>query len=97
MRPVGTRLSRNGARAGLASWENEGGAISTAPTAAQDLVATLRWSPVSIIDAAPALHRVDQGKMDTNSLTILRISLLLIVPALGGIAIFWGAAVPGSP
>lgn len=88
-----THLALRWSRDDLASWENEGGAINAAPNS----FTMVGWPPASIIDPAPAeQHDADRGITDTNSLTILRISLLLLVPALGSLAIFWGSVVSGS-
>lgn len=93
MKLAATHLALSWARDDLASWENEGGAINSAPR----LVSMVGWPPASIIDPAPVrIVGADKGITDTNSLTILRLSLLLLVPALGAIAIFWGAAAASS-
>lgn len=98
MKLAATHLAQSWAREDLASWGNEGGAISSAPKATRNSVATFGWPPAGIMDAAPAAIRgADKGLTDTNSLTILRVSLLLLVPALGSIAIFWGAAAVADP
>jgi hypothetical protein len=44
-----------------------------------------------------ARRTADIGITDTSSLTILQISLFLLVPVLGSIAIFWGAAAVTGP
>jgi hypothetical protein len=98
MKLAATSWARSWAREELASWENEGGAISSVPNAIRNPVATVGWPFASTMDPASApLHGADNGITDTNSLTILRISLLLLLPALGSIAIFWGAAAVTGP
>lgn len=94
MKLAATHLALSWSRDDLASWENEGGAIKSAPSP----VSMVGWPPASIIDPAPVrIFGADRGITDTNSLTILRLSLLLLVPALASIAIFWGAnATSGS-
>jgi hypothetical protein len=94
MKLAATHRALSWARDDLDSWENEGGAVNFAPSP----VSMVGWPPASIIDPAPVkIFGADKGITDTNSLTILRLSLLLLVPALAGIAIFWGAtAMSGS-
>lgn len=98
MKLPATNLALSWARKDLASWENEGGAINAVPKVIANPVAMVGWPPASIIDSAPsAPHGADKGIADTNSLTILKVSLLLLVLGLGSIAIFWGAtAATGS-
>ena len=88
MKLAATHLALSWARDDLAAWEKEGGAVNSAPR----LGSMVGWPPASIIDPAPVrIVGADRGITDTNSLTILRLSLLLLVPALASIAIFWGA------
>lgn len=94
MKLPATHLAQTWAREDVASWENEGGAIRSAPKANRNPVTTLGWPPASILDPAPAeLRGADRGITDTHSLAVLQLSLLLLVPVLAGIAIFWGAVV----
>lgn len=70
----------------------------SAPKSLRGPIVMVGWPPASIIDPSSTSPRGgDDGIKDTNSLTILRISLLLLVPALGGLAVFWSAALRGSP
>lgn len=73
----------------LASWENEGGAIASAPRVVHPVAGQGRGSAKyqSLAENAP---RADRGISDTNTLAIMRISLLLLIPAIGGGAIYWG-------
>jgi hypothetical protein len=76
----------------LASWENEGGAI-TPPKRKPETTEAPQHLVASVIELAPiAVHRADRGMGDTHSLKVLEVSLLLLVPVLAGIAIFWAAA-----
>ena len=62
----------------LASWENEGGATAPAPV-----------QPVARpADDAP--RRTHWGGSDTRTLALMRVSLLLLIPAVGTLAVFWG-------
>jgi hypothetical protein len=98
MKHAATSWAPSWTREELASWENEGGAISCVPNAIRHPVATVGLTFASIMDPVSApLRGADNGITDTNSLTILRVSLLLLVPALGSIAIFWGAAAVTGP
>lgn len=73
----------------LAEWENEGGASSSSSFDARVLKA-----PSSIIQAPDdAIPGADDGEADTHTLSVLRLSLLLVVPALGAFVIFWAASV----
>ena len=92
-----THLAHTRAHEALASWENEGGASTPTPASRQRPEAA-QW-PASVIDqgAEPMPPGADKGITDTHSLAVLQISLLLLVPTLAGIAIFWGdAAVRGA-
>lgn len=79
----------------LASWENEGG--STAPSlnsATLPAVATLG----AIVQGPAEMPRgADIGITDSHTLTVMRSSLLVLVPALGVLAVFWGLAAGSSP
>lgn len=87
-----THLAQTWARVDVTAWENEGGAIRSAPEAARNPVTSVGWPPASVVTPTlAALRGANKGMTDTNSLAILRISLLLLVPALGSMAIFWGA------
>jgi hypothetical protein len=82
----------------LASWENEGGA--TAPAANLLQVARPAWAAGAakyqdFFEDAP--RGVDKGASATHMLTALRISLLLLVPAIGSGAVYWGHLVGGAP
>ncbi len=76
----------------LDSWENEGGGIP-APSARISKAAP--WAPASTL-AAPARAGAgaDAGIVDTHTLKILRMSLVLVVPLLAGLALFWTSALP---
>lgn len=92
MKFAASLLAQTWAREDVAAWENEGGAIKSAPKATRNPIATVGWPPASSVDPAlAALRGANRGMTDTNSLTILRVSLLLLVPTLGSMAIFWGA------
>jgi hypothetical protein len=98
MKLATAHLAQTWVREDVTSWENEGGAIRSAPEATQNPVMTVGWPPSSVIESVPAARGgADKGMRDTNSLTILRLSLLLLVPALGSMAIFWGAFVLNGP
>ena len=64
----------------LASWENEGGATAPAPNVVQAVARPA--------DDAP--RRTDRGGSDTHTLALMRVSLLLLIPAVGTLAVFWG-------
>jgi hypothetical protein len=90
MKSAATHFALSWALEDVASWENEGGAISSAGAAPKAPAVTVGWPRASIVDPAPAVLRgADNGLADSNSLTILRVSLLLLVPALASIAVFW--------
>lgn len=74
---------------GLASWENEGGA-QRAAASPRPVIAVASWPPRSVLESArPDPPRgADKGIVDTHTLGILRVSLLLIVPALGVMAMW---------
>lgn len=73
----------------LAEWENEGGASSSGSFGAR-----VRNAPSSIIQPPDdAISGADEGQGDTHTLSVLRLSLLLVVPALGAFVIFWAASV----
>lgn len=92
------RLAQTWAHEDVTAWENEGGAIWSTPEATGNPVTTVGWPPTSVINPAPAVPAgADRGITDTNSLTIMRISLLLLVPALGSMAIFWSAIALNGP
>jgi hypothetical protein len=93
-----THLAQTWAREDVTVWENEGGAIRSAPEAIRNPVTSVGWPPASVIaPTLAALRGANKGMTDTNSLTILRISLLLLIPALGSMAIFWGAVAANGP
>lgn len=82
----------------LGAWENEGGAVRTLSKVHPNAIAAHAWTPASVMDPAPAgLRGADKGITDAKSLAILQISLLLLVPALGGVALFWSAAAITGP
>lgn len=90
-----THLAQTWAREDVTAWENEGGAIRSAP---RNPVTTVGWPPASVIEPPlAALRGANKGMTDANSLTILRISLLLLIPALGSMATFWGAVAANGP
>jgi hypothetical protein len=71
----------------LAEWENEGGAAFYGS-------ALVRNAPIGIIEAPDdTVPGADKGQADTHTLSVLRLSLLLVVPALGAFVIFWAASV----
>lgn len=76
----------------LSSWENEGGAIETAPHVvrpdASPARAHQRDMDQVLSERAPPAS--DKGIVDTRTLTIMRLSLLLFIPAIGALAVFWG-------
>jgi hypothetical protein len=79
----------------LASWENEGGATAPAPTVVKPVARSARASQAtkyqSLSEDAP--RGADRAASDTHALAIMRISLLLLIPAIGGGAIYWGLLV----
>ncbi len=79
----------------LASWENEGG--STAPP--QHSATLLGGTTQGAMDkgAEEMTRGADAGISDTHTLTVMRSSLLLLVPALGVLAVFWGFLAGSSP
>lgn len=98
MKLAATCLARTWARDDVASWENEGGAIRSAPKVSQNPAEVVQWPPTSIVYPAPAeLCGADKGITDTHSLAVLQVSLLLLVPVIGGIAMFWAAAAVSAP
>lgn len=71
---------------GLASWENEGGAIAVSLDA--QMRSRAGFWPASILDAPLIEGRNDDlGAADT--LSMLRTSLLLLLPTLGVMTVFW--------
>lgn len=70
----------------LSSWENEGGAIGSRRSRVQH-------------DETPFVETFDAyGSMaDTNTLTMLRASLLLVVPVLGIMVASWIAIAARTP
>jgi hypothetical protein len=79
----------------LASWENEGGATAPAlnivqPVARRGRAAQAAKNP-NLSEDAP--RGVNDGASDTHTLAIMRISLLLLIPAIGSGAIYWGLLV----
>ncbi|ANP45808.1 hypothetical protein ATE48_07665 [Candidatus Viadribacter manganicus] len=98
MKIAPTHLAQTRAHQDLASWENEGGSTRSVAKTTQARVVTIGWPPASVINPIPAtLSGADKGMADTNSLTMMRVSLLLLVPALGSLAIFWGAVAANGP
>lgn len=80
-------------RMDLDTWENEGGAnAQAAPDSGAKAASALQWTDSSILPMRPEpLFGADQGIGDRHTLTVLRVSLLLIVPVLAAVAVFWGA------
>ena len=66
----------------LASWENEGGATAPAPNVVQPVARP------GYAEDAP--RRTRKGGSDTHTLALTRVSLLLLIPAVGTLAVFWG-------
>jgi hypothetical protein len=95
MRLTAARFAEVWVRDAVASWENEGGAIRTGGPRPQRADAPA-WPPASsVVESRSAEARgADRGIADTHALTMLRTSLLLLIPALGVIAIFWAASAP---
>lgn len=83
-------------------WENEGGSLaSTERPAGQKPVEEnegASWPPASVIDP-PAIEGrcADRGVADTHTRSIMRVSLLLLVPALGALAVFWASIATLAP
>lgn len=72
----------------LARWENEGGARQNPVKARVEE----RWSATQPLIQGSSIEADlggDRGLSDQNTLAILRISLMLLVPALALIVIFW--------
>lgn len=98
MKLAPTHLAQTWAYQDVASWENEGGSTRSVPKTTQARVEPIGWPPASVVNPIlAALRGANKGMTDTNSLTILRISLLLLIPALGSMAIFWGAVAANGP
>jgi hypothetical protein len=98
MKLAATHLAQTWAREDVASWENEGGAIKSAPKVDRIPIATVGWPPASIVDPTPtALRGADKGMTDTHSLAVLQVSLLLLVPVMAGIAMFWASVAVSAP
>lgn len=73
----------------LAEWENEGGASTSGSFGAR-----VRNAPSSVIQPPDdVIPGADDGEADTHTLSVLRLSLLLVVPALGAFVVFWAASV----
>ena len=71
----------------LASWENEGGAQVSASRRIPITMHASSWLPSSVVvGVSPPLRGADRGIADTHTLTIMRTSLLLLLPMLGVIA-----------
>jgi hypothetical protein len=83
----------------LQSWENEGGATAPAPSFVQRVTrpgtAPQAAKYQSLSEDAP--RGADTEASATHTLTVMRISLLLLIPAVGAGAIFWGLLVGSAP
>jgi hypothetical protein len=76
---------------GLASWENEGGSTAPALSVARQPFANPAVQGAKCRNIIGAVSSsADDAVLDTNTRPILRVSLLLLVPAMGAITIFWG-------
>jgi hypothetical protein len=87
---------------GVSLWENEGGSLaSTERPSGQSPVGENEgalWPPASVIDPpASEGRRADRGVADTHTLSIMRVSLLLLVPVLGALAVFWASIATLAP
>jgi hypothetical protein len=81
----------------LASWENEGGAPApnvVRPTAKPQCAAQSGMYQ-NLFEDAP--RGADKGVSDTHTLTVMRLALLLLIPAIGAMAIFWGLLAGSAP
>lgn len=74
----------------LAGWENEGGAGRSTPH-------TRRRLPSDPMVEFPPTGDPDTGIVDKHTLGMMQVSLLLLIPVLGAIAIFWGYVAGGRP
>jgi hypothetical protein len=77
-----THLARVCTREHLASWENEGGAITSASERRKEAIEAAQYFPASAIDLAPfaGARRRSGGAGDTYSLKVLEVSLSQLVP-----------------
>lgn len=90
-----TTLTTASRKDALASWENEGGAISSGVHATK-LLGNQPGRP-SVIARRPdgGGGGFDRDMADKHTLAVLQISLLLVVPVLAAMAMFWAS--PGAP
>jgi hypothetical protein len=83
----------------LASWENEGGASAPGLNVVQPVAGPARAAHATkypnLSEGAP--RGANNWASDTNMLAIMRVSLLLLIPAIGGGAIYWGLLIGGAP
>lgn len=94
MLPSATLLSERAARESwaesLASWENDGGAAQPWPYTDQS-------QPADPIAESSPPGDPDEGITDRHTLGIMQVSLLVLVPVLAAMAIFWGAVAGRAP
>lgn len=87
--PFAKRAASERLAESLAGWENEGGF-------AQSATHTNRIGPLPTVEISP-LGDPDNGIADRHTLGMMQVSLLLLVPVLAAIAIFWRALAGGVP
>lgn len=78
---------------GLASWENEGGAIVVSVDSQRRSFAGF-WPASTLDDRVIGSRNDDFGISDTHTLSMLRMSLLLFLPTLGVLTMFWVLSSP---
>lgn len=95
MRAPPTQRSKGQAGKNLAAWENEGGAGQSAQSESQRQPAIARrWMPLEAQSLSPkpqASGDPDTGIVDRHTLGMMQVSLLLLVPVLAALAIFWAS------
>jgi len=88
MKTAAPRLCDKANLDSLAAWENEDGAIALSVDTQMRSFAGF-W-PVSTLDGRVIGSRNDDVDIaDTHTLTMLRTSLLLLLPSLGVVTVFW--------
>lgn len=102
MKPAAAALAAAWAKDRVSSWENEGGSLAAPQRPVEHNPIEHNdgpsWLPSSVIDPPAAEKRgADRGVSDTHTLSILRVSLLLLVPVLGALAVFWASIATRAP
>jgi hypothetical protein len=82
---------------GVAAWENEGGASALDAIVPPRTIATnASVDPMHHPEPRLTLGGADIGITDTHTLAVMRISLLLLIPAFTVMIVFWAAIVTRS-